>query len=98
VGSVIAGYLMSLDQRKAFNKMKQTNEKEQKPLTVSDDESGEEIIKTSGIYLNQDLNDKQSVLEFIANVAVKDGIAEDKIAVLEGLNKREEQSSTGMEK
>jgi len=98
VGSVIAGYLMSLDQRKAFNKMKKMNEIEQADPTAEDDKSNGEIIKTSSIYLNSDLKDKQSVLEFISNVAVENDIAEDKMAVYEGLIKREEQSSTGMEK
>jgi PTS system fructose-specific IIC component len=96
VGSVVAGYLMSLDQRRAVKKME--GEASDEEEAGGQEQSNEEILKPSQIFINQHLNDKQAVLNFIAEKAVENNIADDSQAVLDGFNKREAQSSTGMEK
>lgn len=97
IGSIVAGYLMSLDQRRSVKKLEGENLKSENVIDSDHADDGE-IIKTGQIYLDQNLNDKQAVLSFIAEKSVENKIADDRKAVLDGLNKREEQSSTGMEK
>lgn len=96
IGSVIAGYLMSLDQKRVSNKMVPQDGYSENTENL-DDEASTDIIKTSQIYLNQNLKDKKEILNFIAAKSEENDIADDRKEVLDGLNRREEQNSTGME-
>ncbi|MFC3419002.1 fructose-specific PTS transporter subunit EIIC [Salinicoccus hispanicus] len=100
LGSVVAGYLMSLDQKRAVDRLAVAD-----GAVVSADDMAsnvkldEETLKfgTDQVHLDHQLKDKQEALEFIAATAVEDGISTDRSAVLQGLLDREAQSSTGME-
>ncbi|GAB3057037.1 fructose-specific PTS transporter subunit EIIC [Salinicoccus sesuvii] len=104
LGSIVAGYLMSLDQKRAANRLAIAEgvtefEDNIEIDSGSDAVSTEETLKFDAkqIHLDHDLKDKQEALEFIAATAVEDGISNDRSAVLNGLLAREAQSSTGME-
>lgn len=100
LGSVVAGYLMSLDQKRAVKRMAIADGAVvSTEVADSHMESEEGTLKfdTDQVHLDRELKDKQEALEFIAATAVEDGISNDGSAVLKGLLNREAQSSTGME-
>ncbi|GAA3019833.1 fructose PTS transporter subunit IIA [Tetragenococcus solitarius] len=56
----------------------------------------QQYIKEENIFLNQDLTTRDEVFEFLAEQAVKAGIATDEKAVYQKFNEREQESTTGM--
>jgi len=56
----------------------------------------QQYIKEENIFLNQDLTTQDEVFEFLAEQAVKAGIATDEKAVYQKFNEREQESTTGM--
>ncbi|MDN6664136.1 MAG: fructose PTS transporter subunit IIA [Tetragenococcus koreensis] len=55
-----------------------------------------QYIKEDNIFLNQDLTTQDEVFTFLAEQAVKAGIATDEKAVYQKFNEREKESTTGM--
>lgn len=55
------------------------------------------MLKQENIYLNENLNSKEEVLEFIATKAYHLGITDDKNELLKDLWKREGEYSTGIQ-
>lgn len=97
IGSVVAGYLMSLDQRRSVRKMENKDLKTVSENLPKGQMNNDSLITPSRIFLDQNLEDKEAVLTFISDMAVEQGIAADSRAVLDGFNQREAQGSTGME-
>ncbi|WP_432722984.1 PTS sugar transporter subunit IIA [Staphylococcus equorum] len=76
-------------------KQKKSNEN-----TIDEEQVGqtqEDIIKPEQVFLNKNIETKEEILKYIANKAVQLEISNESEKVLEGLKKREEESSTGME-
>lgn len=55
-----------------------------------------DYLSTQNIFLDVDLPDKASVLEFIAEACARNGIVKNSKEVLKGLQEREETMSTGV--
>lgn len=55
-----------------------------------------QYIKEDNIFLNQDLTTQDEVFTFLAEQAVKAGIATDEKTVYQKFNEREKESTTGM--
>ena len=55
------------------------------------------MLEQENIYLNEDLHNKEEILEFIAEKAYHLGITDDKEALLKDLWKREGEYSTGIQ-
>lgn len=55
------------------------------------------MLEQENIFLNEDLNSKKEILEFIANKALELGISYDKDGLLKDLWKREGEYSTGIQ-
>ncbi|WP_176694424.1 PTS sugar transporter subunit IIA [Paraliobacillus sp. PM-2] len=55
------------------------------------------LLKLEHIKINQDLKSQQDVFELIASIAVDSGIASNAVEVVEGLIKREHESTTGFQ-
>jgi PTS system fructose-specific IIA component len=56
-----------------------------------------ELFSEKHIFLKQDLNSKEQVLEFLAQKATDLSLGSDRNKVFEAFQRREEQSSTGMQ-
>lgn len=96
IGSLISGLLMSLEQKRHVLK----NKRKRNENMIDEEQVGqsqEDIIKPEQIFLNKNLETKEEILKYIANKAVQLEILNESEKVLEGLKKREEESSTGME-
>lgn len=96
IGALVSGLLMSLEQKRHILK----NKKKRNENTSDEEEVGqtqEEIIKPEQVFLNKNLETKEEILKYIANKAVQLEISNESERVLEGLEKREEEGSTGME-
>lgn len=55
------------------------------------------MLEQENIFLNEDLNSKEEILEFIANKALELGISDDKDGLVKDLWKREGEYSTGIQ-
>ncbi|WP_432723730.1 fructose-specific PTS transporter subunit EIIC [Staphylococcus equorum] len=96
IGSLISGLLMSLEQKRHVLK----NKRKRNENMIDEEQVGqtqEDIIKPEQVFLNKNLETKEKILKYIANKAVQLEISNESQRVLEGLKKREEESSTGME-
>lgn len=101
IGSVVAGYLMSLDQKRSVSKNSETQnsieENANNNINSTKPDTDRELLSASQIFLEESLNTKEETLKFIAQSAVDNNISKDYQSVLDGLSEREKQSTTGME-
>src|SRR5699024_827720 len=99
IGSVVAGYLMSLDQKRSVSKNESGENLDEIETGNSMDSPAyeTELISPSQIYLEESLKSKEEVFNFIAQAAVDNNISKDYQSVFEALSDREKQSTTGME-
>lgn len=97
IGAVISGFLMALEQKRhqRKNNPEQAAAPAQKEQPASKEQGS--LLETNQIYLQQKLGFKDEVLTFIAEKAEALNIATDAEKVVNGLQKRESEGSTGME-
>ncbi|WP_412518706.1 fructose-specific PTS transporter subunit EIIC [Staphylococcus simulans] len=94
IGSVIAGLLMAIEERRYYKK----NEKsENNPKSKNNQNETFVLIGNDQVFLDENLNSKDQVLSFIAKKANELNISSDYNSIYEGFKERERQSSTGME-
>lgn len=94
IGSVIAGLLMALEERRYFKK-NENSANYTKDKNSQNENSG--LIGNKQVFLDENLSSKEQVLSFIAKKANELNISSDYNSVYEGFKERERQSSTGME-
>lgn len=95
IGALVAGLLMAIEQKRHVLKTSKTNNKRVEARQVNQNQK--DIIMPEQVFLNQNLETKEAILKYISNKAVQLEIADEQASILEGLKKREEESSTGME-
>ncbi|WP_130858894.1 fructose-specific PTS transporter subunit EIIC [Gracilibacillus phocaeensis] len=91
IGAVVAGLLMAFEQKRHQEKNKQEQTSAQTSKQVG------QLLESKQIFLQEKLNSKDDVLHFIADKAVALNIADNANEVYTGLQKREQEGSTGME-
>ncbi|MGI2314383.1 fructose-specific PTS transporter subunit EIIC [Staphylococcus cohnii] len=98
IGSVISGVLMTFEQKRHI--LNTTKDSDEGLLNNKEDHkiNSYNIIDSKNIFLNKKLDNKKEVLSYIATQANNIGISTNVNSILEGLEKREEEGSTGMEK
>ncbi|RIN64739.1 PTS fructose transporter subunit IIABC [Staphylococcus simulans] len=94
IGSVIAGLIMALEERRYCKKNENT---ENKFGNTNSQNEKSELIDNNQVFLDENFNSKDQVLSFIAKKANELNISSDYNSVYEGFKERERQSSTGME-
>lgn len=57
-----------------------------------------DYLRTEFIFLDAELSDRESVLQFVADICVKHGVANDATLIYDGLLDREQTMSTGVGK
>lgn len=107
IGSVVAGALMAIEQKRHNLKSQTIDANENNGVFGSadnkekhkshDEKVNVSIIEPSQVFLNQNTQNKNEVLKFIANQGVKLGLTNEFESILNGLKNREHESSTGME-
>lgn len=90
IGALVAGILMSIEQKKYVTK---SNESDEQPKIISTNN----LVDSKRVFLNKSFNNKESALEFIAQQSVETNVSDSFNSVFEGLKARESESSTGME-
>lgn len=93
IGSIITGFLMSLDQKRsqAKGQSDQENHEDREP-------SLEQVLDIKNIDCHVTAASQQEVFQKLARMAKQNGISSDEAGVIEGLTAREKLSTTGMEK
>lgn len=94
IGSVIAGLIMALEERRYCKKNENS---ENKFCNTNSQNEKSELIDNNQVFLDENFNSKDQVLSFIAKKANELNISSDYNSVYEGFKERERQSSTGME-
>ncbi|AVO01067.1 fructose-specific PTS transporter subunit EIIC [Staphylococcus simulans] len=94
IGSVIAGLIMALEERRYCKKNENS---ENKFGNTNSQNEKSELIDNNQVFLDENFNSKDQVLSFIAKKANELNISSDYNSVYEGFKERERQSSTGME-
>lgn len=94
IGSVIAGLLMALEERRYYKKNESSENKSESKNSQNENLG---LIGNNQVFLDENLNSKDQVLSFIAKKAKELNISSDYDSVYEGFKERERQSSTGME-
>lgn len=105
-GALVAGYLIAWDQKRTSRKANRSNkvistansfnQPDREQLSMAE-QSGS-LLNSGNIYVeNDEIQSKQELFRFIAEKAYEDGYISDKAALIDAFNKRESQSSTGME-
>lgn len=106
-GALVAGYLISWDQKRTVRKANRSRTRipandalshpDNKQLSMAE-QSDRSLLDSSNIYVENDqIQSKQELFRFIAEKAYENGYISDKPALIDAFNKRESQSSTGME-
>lgn len=95
IGALVAGLLMAIEQKRHVLKTSKTNNKRVEARQVNQNQK--DIIMPEQVFLNQNLETKEAILKYISNKAVQLEIADEQASILDGLKKREEEGSTGME-
>ncbi|PTJ38414.1 fructose-specific PTS transporter subunit EIIC [Staphylococcus simulans] len=94
IGSVIAGLIMALEERRYCKKNENS---ENKFGNTNSQNEKSELKDNNQVFLDENFNSKDQVLSFIAKKANELNISSDYNSVYEGFKERERQSSTGME-
>ncbi|MFT2141083.1 fructose-specific PTS transporter subunit EIIC [Staphylococcus sp. GDY8P145P] len=90
IGALVAGILMSIEQKRYVTKSNESDEQ-------SKIKSTNNLVDSKRVFLNKSFNNKESALEFIAQQSVETNVSDNFNSVFAGLKAREAESSTGME-
>jgi fructose-specific phosphotransferase system IIA component len=102
-GALVSGYLIAMDQKHRYNKnLKATQTNTDAQATTANDESAptraqDTLLYKGNIYFEKGIQTKDELFRFIAEKMQTKGIVSDQERLVEAFQKREEQSSTGME-
>nr|WP_269411949.1 fructose-specific PTS transporter subunit EIIC [Lentibacillus daqui] len=102
IGSFVSGFLMAADQKRAAAKSNVAEKPvnvvdETKPTTKEESGNLASVLDANHIYCDVHAASQKAVFEKLADIAISDGIGNDKDAVIKGFMEREKLGSTGME-
>ncbi|WP_100486985.1 fructose-specific PTS transporter subunit EIIC [Sporolactobacillus pectinivorans] len=101
-GALVAGFLIAWDQKRTVRQENKSGinftSGSLKNEFQTTDEQEPSLLTVDNIYLENDqIQNKEELFQFIADKAFDKGYVKDRKALIEAFNKRESQSSTGME-
>ncbi|GAY76675.1 PTS system, galactose-inducible IIB component [Sporolactobacillus inulinus] len=102
-GALVSGYLIAMDQKRRYRKNTQSGVEESKATVQSERSEAapsleeDTLLKKENIYFEKGIQERDDLFRFLAAKMKAKGIVADEAALVEAFQKRENQSSTGME-